>query len=255
MRYLIYFILFFVSMSAQADCGRIYKVGIGTNWPPYVMYLNDIPYGLDIEVTEAILRSAGLCYEFIKLPSSARGLNELEKGLVDVLPSASFNTERAKIAYFSIPYRRERMRLFSVNPDESAKNLSELFAGDNIFTANPGAYYGEELAEILRIDWYRKRLFEVASLDRRMQMVVLGRVNYLIEDEISGLYFAKQKGYNQIKLHSYIVNDNAIHFMLGRRSFSKEQVDAINEAIERQRYYFKTLEAKYISTTVESPTH
>lgn len=238
----------FVSFFSFAQCKQVYKVGIGTSWPPYVMYREELPYGLDIEITQLVFDAADLCIEFVKLPSSARGLNELDKGFIDILPSASFNTDRAKIAYFSEPYRRERMRLFSIHPDESSKNLSELFANDNTFTANPGAYYGEELADILKIEWYTKRMFEVSSLERRMQMVVKGRVNYLIEDEISGLYYAQQAGYSNVKLHSYVVNDNAIHFMLGRGSFSKAQVDAINEAIVAKREVIEKLTLSYTQT-------
>lgn len=241
----------FVSFFSFAQCKQVYKVGIGTSWPPYVMYREELPYGLDIEITQLVFDAADLCIEFVKLPSSARGLNELDKGFIDILPSASFNTDRAKIAYFSEPYRRERMRLFSIRPDESAKNLSELFASDNTFTANPGAYYGEELADILKIDWYKKRLFEVSSLERRMQMVAKERVNYLIEDEYSGLYFVKQAGYTDIKMHSYVVNDNAIHFMLGRGSFSKAQVDAINKVIIAKRDVIEKLNLSYTKVAVK----
>ncbi|CCQ12802.1 extracellular solute-binding proteins, family 3 protein [Pseudoalteromonas luteoviolacea B = ATCC 29581] len=220
-------------------------MGIGTSWPPFVMYEVDSPTGLDIEITSKVLEKAGLCYEYVVLPSSARGLNELDKGLVDILPSASFNTERAKMAHFSLPYRRERMRLFSLEPDESAKNLSELFASDNTFTANPGAYYGEELAEIMRIEWYQKRLFEVPTLERRMQMVLMKRVNYLIEDEVAGSYYAQKNDLRNVKMHTYVVNDNAIYFMLGRKSFEREQVDKINQAILNLASEIKVIEAKY----------
>ncbi|MFC3031600.1 substrate-binding periplasmic protein [Pseudoalteromonas fenneropenaei] len=246
MRQFIVIICLLFSGAVAAKCERTLKVGIGTEWPPYVMYADERAFGLDVEITEHVLKQAGLCFTFVNLPSSARGINELEKGEVDILPSASFNTERAKIAFFSEPYRRERMRLFSLSPDERARNLQELFAADYIFTANPGAYYGEELADILKIDWYKKRFFEVASVDRRMQMVALGRVNYLIEDEMSGLYFVHKLGYDKIKLHSYVVNDNAIHFMLSRKTFNEVQVRQINDALSMVLPTVIALQLKYI---------
>ena len=229
----------------SSDCTKTYKVGIGTVWPPYVMYDDKKYFGLDVEVTKQVFQRAGLCIVFVKLPSSARGIAELEKGEIDVLPSASYNKHRAKIAHFSKGYRRERMRLFTKRNDEQIESLTDLFAAEYTFTANPGAYYGEELAQILKIKWYKQRLFEVASVAQRMELVKRGRVDFLIEDEISGLYFKQKLGYEDIKLHNYVVNDNAIHFMLNRQSFDIQTVRLINAAISELKVPLQEIENKY----------
>ncbi|MEJ6476254.1 substrate-binding periplasmic protein [Pseudoalteromonas piscicida] len=220
----------FKSHAVDCTAETSLKVGIGSSWPPFVMY-GTRPYGLDVEITEAVFKHAGYCIEFVQLPSSARGITELEKGLIDILPSASFSVERAKIAYFSIPYRRERMRLFTNKEIEPNSNLVELFSAGYTFTSNPGAYYGEEVKQIKKIDWYDKRLFEISSLDRRIEMVAKNRVDFLIEDEDAGYYYINKLGYGSIQVHPYIVNDNAIHFMLGRHAFERTDIERINEAI------------------------
>lgn len=230
---------------ANTQCATTYKVGVGTLWPPYVMYDDTSYSGLDVEISEAVFLHAGFCIEFVKLPSSARGIVELQKGEIDVLPSASYNKERAEIAHFSKGYRRERMRLFTHQVTTPITNLTELFAAEYTFTANPGAYYGEELAQILTIKWYKQRFFEVASVTQRMELVKRGRVDFLIEDEISGLYFKRLLGYKNIVLHEYVVNDNAIHFMLNRQSFDYDKVRKINNAIKAINPELRRIEAKY----------
>ncbi|MDW7548686.1 transporter substrate-binding domain-containing protein [Pseudoalteromonas sp. McH1-7] len=230
---------------SQACANRpVYKVGIGSQWPPFVMY-NPTPYGIDIEVTKSVFANANLCIEFIQLPSSARGITELEKGLIDILPSASFSVERAKVAYFSAPYRRERMRLFSNREIGPNSSLIELFSSGHTFTSNPGAYYGEELKQIKKIEWYDKRLFEISSLERRVEMVAKGRVDFLIEDEDAGYYYINQLGYHSLVLHPYVVNDNAIHFMLGRHAFNRSEIDRINTAIKSLSETISDISKKY----------
>ncbi|WP_249331576.1 substrate-binding periplasmic protein [Pseudoalteromonas rubra] len=228
--------LFFLLPStvfANTQCDTRYKVGVGTSWPPYVMYRETVPYGLDIEITRRVFSKAKLCIDFVQLPSSARGITELSKGFIDILPSASFNTQRAELAYFSQAYRRERMRLFTRSKDLSdVRSLTELFAAERTFVANPGAYYGRELEQILKIAWYRERLLEVPSISQRMQLVNRGRVDFLIEDEFSGYHYIEKLGFREMKIHPYVVNDNAIHFMLSRKSFNKQEIEEINSAID-----------------------
>uniref|UniRef100_UPI003144EA99 substrate-binding periplasmic protein n=1 Tax=Pseudoalteromonas sp. S16_S37 TaxID=2720228 RepID=UPI003144EA99 len=239
-------LLIFVSLQCFG-CERTFKVGVGTSWPPYVMYDGERYYGMDIEATQSIFNQAGLCINFVRLPSSARGITELEKGFIDILPSASYNEQRAKIAYFSAEYRREKMRLFTLTTMDEVENLSQLFTKGYLFTANPGAYYGEELADILRVERFKDNYFEVASLSQRMELVRRGRVDFLIEDEASGVYYKYLLGYQQLRIHPYIVHDNGIYFMLNKDAFNPEQIALINRAIVAADKQLKMIEQKYLT--------
>ncbi|WP_261591215.1 substrate-binding periplasmic protein [Pseudoalteromonas holothuriae] len=227
---------------------------MGTAWPPYVMYDNERFYGMDIDATQAVFNKAGLCISFIRLPSSARGITELERGFIDILPSASYSEQRAAIAYFSTQYRREKMRLFTLSTMDEVDDLSELFIQGYLFTANPGAYYGEELANILRIERFKDNYFEVASLSQRMELVRRGRVDFLIEDEASGIYYKQQLGYETLRLHPYIIHDNGVHFMLSKGAFSVEQIAKINKAIGAMSEQLKVIEHKYLTQRTEQLT-
>ncbi|WP_442792723.1 substrate-binding periplasmic protein [Pseudoalteromonas sp. T1lg23B] len=245
MYYRLIFVLLIFFTHYSHSCERTFKVGVGTSWPPYVMYEAERYFGVDIDATKHIFAKAGLCIRFVKLPSSARGITELEKGFIDILPSASYNEQRAKIAYFSAEYRRERMRLFTLSALDEVESLSELFTQGYLFTANPGAYYGEELASILRIEQFKDNYFEVASLSQRMELVRRGRVDFLIEDEASGIYYKNRLGYDTLRVHPYVIHDNGIHFMLNKDAFDIEQVAQINRAISLVSEQLKAIELKY----------
>jgi polar amino acid transport system substrate-binding protein len=209
--------------------------------------------GLDVEISNAVFAHAGFCIEFVKLLSSEQGIVELQKGKIDILPSASYNKERASIAYFSKDYRREKIRLFARNITAPITNLTELFTANYTFTANPSAYYGEELAQILTIKWYKQRFFEVPSATQRMELVKRGRVDFAFEDELSGLYFKQSLGDKELVLHDYVVNDNAIHFMLNRQSFDYEKVRKINQAINALNPQLRKIETKYLELIKSKP--
>ncbi|WP_369675498.1 transporter substrate-binding domain-containing protein, partial [Enterococcus faecium] len=116
---------------------------------PFVVINNNNFSGIDIEITRQVLDEAGFCAEFIALPSSIRGLAELEKGNVDVLPAASFNKQIAQYSHFSLAYRQERMRLFWYEDSElSGLDLASLMSIKKTFVINSGGYYGEEFEQL-----------------------------------------------------------------------------------------------------------
>lgn len=207
------------------------NVGIGATWPPYVMYQQDRAFGLEIDISRKVFRTAGYCVEFVRLPTTDRAIKELSIGLVDILPSSSFNTERAKIAAFSVPYRRERMRLFTHLPIQPIEHLQTLFEQAMSFVINPGAFYGDEFDAHFKKPENKGLFAFVKSIKQRMHMVHLERVEFLVEDEMAGLYYISTYQGGKIKLHPYVVNDNAIHFMLNRERFTEQEISHINDAI------------------------
>ena len=228
-----YLLILLFSNFLFAECSKEQTVyiGIGATWPPYVMYQQDRAFGLEIDISRHIFQQAGYCVDFVKLPTTDRAIKELSVGLVDILPSSSFNQERAKIAIFTKPYRRERMRLFTHLPNEPIKSLDTLFKQAMSFVINPGAFYGAEFDHHFRKDTNKELFALVKSIRQRMSLVDLKRVEYLVEDEMAALYYFSTYQGNNIKLHPYVVNDNAIHFMLNKERFSKQDIVNINEAI------------------------
>ena len=238
------------TFAAPCDNEKTVYVGIGSAWAPYVMYQQDRAFGLEIEITQTVFSKAGYCVEFVKLPTTDRAIRELSVGLVDVLPSSSFNTERAKVGAFTEPYRRERMRLFTYLPIEPIENLGVLFDKKTSFVINKGAFYGDEFNSHF-VKGKNKDLFAfVKTVKQRMQMVHLERVDFLVEDEMAGLYYFSTYQGNKIKLHPYLVNDNAIHFMLNKDRFSQKEIESINLAISNSKAVIDEAIARYTTPSI-----
>jgi len=244
------FFLFLFSHNLFAQCAKdkTVHVGIGATWPPYVMYQQDRAFGLEIDISRKVFQTAGYCVEFVRLPTTDRAIKELSIGLVDVLPSSSFNLEREKIAAFTIPYRRERMRLFTHLPVGPINNLKTLFDQKMSFVINPGAFYGEEFDEHFQKPENKSQFAFVKSIKQRMSMVHLKRVEFLVEDEMAGLYYFSTYRGGNIQLHPYIVNDNPIHFMLNRERFSEQDILKINNAISLLQEEINTIIDRYTTS-------
>ncbi|TMN71738.1 hypothetical protein CWB85_09945 [Pseudoalteromonas sp. S1727] len=59
--------------------------------------------GIDVDISRLVLTEAGFCSEFVRFPSSSRGLLELENGRVDLLTAASYTDSRAHTVIFQPP--------------------------------------------------------------------------------------------------------------------------------------------------------
>lgn len=240
------FILLALIAQVSIACERTMKIGLGQPWPPFYFEGEQTLSGIDIEVTRLILNKAGFCSEFVVLPSSIRGLVELKKGHVDLVPAASFSHQRAQYSYFSIPYRRERMRLFWY---EDAKlfnhNLQSLMSLRQTFVVNNGGYYGKEFESLSSQEQFKELIVRVPMIKQRLYMLKAKRVDFMIDDETSGLYLIKQEKIAGVTLHPHVVHDNPIHFMLSRKSLSHLELKKINIAISNNQAAIKQIIESY----------
>lgn len=226
------YLLLILFSALNVACDKTLKVGVGQPWPPFVVINNSNFSGIDIEITRKVLAEAGYCAEFIALPSSIRGLAELEKGTVDVLPAASFSKQRAQYSHFSLAYRKERMRLFWYEDSELAElDLASLMADKKTFVINSGGFYGEEFEQLSNQPNLRDLIVPVKMINQRLYMLQAKRVDFMIDDELSGLYMIAKEQIKGITLHPYVVHDNPIHFMYSNKTVSTEQSQKIDDAI------------------------
>lgn len=223
-------------------CDKIMRFGVGTAWPPYVIKnANDRQnpdYGIDIDIVKLVFKAAHICLKIVALPSTARGLNELEKGNVDVLSAASFTAERAKIGVFSDSYRQEVMRIFSRSTHDASfyrQNLTQLLDQKMLGVVTDGAFYGEKFADLMQNSVYRERIASVASIEQRMQLLLRARVDFMIDDEVAVQFYLQQHQLNNVIAHTEAVHDNAVHLLLSRATIEPAALDKINAAIRMHR--------------------
>ena len=243
----IYLLLALLSPIAKS-CEQTLRVGVVLPWPPFVFDGEQGLTGIDVDLSRLVLAKAGFCSEFVRLPSSTRGLVELEKGRVDVLPAASFTQSRAQYSYFSTPYRRERMRLFWYKDNKyRTADLAELLARNKSIVVNSGGYYGSEFEQLSQSNDYKELIVRVPLLTHRLYMLKARRVDFMIDDEISGQYLISQEKISGIELHPYVIHDNPIQFMLSRKTVSQQDVNKINASITATQAKVAEVIAKYTS--------
>ncbi|AXT29844.1 hypothetical protein D1819_02710 [Pseudoalteromonas tunicata] len=248
---LLLFGCFFVHALGQGalGCKKTLKLGVGEPWPPFVFGGPNNFSGIDIDITRLVFSKLNYCLEFIKLPSSARGLQELKKGEIDFLNAASFNEDRATIGLYSIPYRSEAMRIFYHVKNKQKfrqQTLYDLLHQDFIGVVNLGAYYGPEFEAIVAENTFSKQITSVPSVEQRMKMLEQHHVDFVIEDIIPGRYYIQQKQKFNIEMLPIVVHDNPIYFLFSRKTISQEQVNQLNQVIMQSQADIDAVVDNYI---------
>ncbi len=222
------------------------KIGVVANWPPLTVFDSKGATGLDVEIAQAIFDKTGLCYKFVRLPSSARTFEEMRKGVIDVSTMTSFTVERQKYGFFSESYRYEKMRLISLSKPRPIQKIQAILRKDHTIGLSIGSYYGEELKELLTHQQLKDQFVSLASAKSRVSMLMKNRVDFIIDDLISAQYYKTTLGHDNIQIWPYIVHDNPVHLLLSHKSFTPYEVKIINEAINKLRSKIDAIVMSYL---------
>jgi polar amino acid transport system substrate-binding protein len=235
-------------MTRAQSCNTTLTLGLGNIWPPYYFEVDTQPAGADIDIVKMIFAQANICLNFRKMPSSTRAIIELEKGNIDFLYAASFSEERNKIANFSKPYRNETVRVFWRSTEHkflAGEKLKSLFLSGLIVAINRGCFIGENAEEVLKMQ-NDSAVISVPTIEQRMMMLVHQRVDFIIEDEVAGLYYIHKEKLNGIELHPYVIYQNNISLMFSR-NISQQTIASINSVIQRSSNKIDSIIASYIN--------
>ncbi|MFT5758088.1 MAG: polar amino acid transport system substrate-binding protein [Alteromonadaceae bacterium] len=223
------FLLYTLSGATQAQvCNSTLTLGLSNIWPPYYFEIDAQPTGADIDIVKMIFSQANICLKYRKMPSSARALIELEKGSVDFLYAASFSEERQRIATFSIAYRNETVRIFwRPNGREylAGGTLKSMFLSGLVVAINRGSFVGSNAGQLLKLQ-NESSVISVPTIEQRMRMLMHQRVDFIIEDELAGLYYIRKEKLSGIELHPYIIYQNDISLMFSR-NISQQKIASI----------------------------
>lgn len=231
---------------AKEPCVREVSVGLVSEWPPLIIFENERNLGFEVDVARAIFAKTGMCLKFNRLPSSARSVSQLEKGASDIVLMASFTEERARMGHFTKPYRQERMRLFGIKQPSSFKSIVELLEQGVSIAISTGSYYGAELEPLRHLAKYDEQIVEVSSAVQRAQLLKMGRVDYIIEDELVGVHLLERYDIEGVLMLPYIVHDNDVHYLLNKDTFTKQDIENINNAISEQKPLINHLLTAYL---------
>ncbi|KZN57588.1 hypothetical protein N473_06795 [Pseudoalteromonas luteoviolacea CPMOR-1] len=230
----------------NSACVTHAKVGVVAGWPPLTSISDKgMAQGLDIEIAKMVFEHAGVCVEFVRLPSAARSFAQLTKGVVDVVLMVSYTFKRKQWGHFTQPYRMERMRLFSLKPPESVYSLMALLSSEATIGLSIGSYYGEEIKSLANQDRFGNQFIGISTIQRRIELLAKQRVDFIIEDEIVGNYLSHKWSDKPIHIWDYPVHDNEVHFLLRKNKFTPTERLNIDQAIDELQQQITVLVARY----------
>lgn len=238
--------------AAYAVCDRVYSISHSGDYVPY-QYKNDDGdlVGLDVEIVKAVMLEMGCEIDISEIPPK-RAQRMLLSGRLDLMAAASITPQRQEYAYFSIPYRDERVVMFVLsNRYKDYKGLTLRDAVDEGYriAAGVGGWYGVEYGEV------KDRAMEAGLLElntstaQRIRMLLASRVDIVVADLYVGYHHAILEGRAaDIKELPHVLNQDPVHFMLSRKTHNAGQVERFNDALSAvmQSDAFRRLLQKYI---------
>lgn len=201
------------------------KLLIGTEgtYAPFT-YHNDAGelVGYDVEVGRALAEEMGLEAEFIETNWDACIAGLDAKRYDVVMNQVGITPERSEKYDFSTPYTVSRAALIvkTDNNDITAFEDLKNKKSANSFTSNFAKIAEEYGAEIVSAD---------GLFSKAIELVLEGRADATVNDEISFYDFMKQKPESEVKIAATLeeASENAVLIRKGNDSFTK----AINEAL------------------------
>lgn len=213
-------------------------------WEPYQFnkantYSNDLT-GMDIELMNILAKNVGVELIHEKI-SWAQNQQELNKGKRDIALGATYTKERAKYAYFSVPYRFEENSLFVL--DGNIKNLdftsiSEFLAQVRLQNFNlgvtRGAIYADPQIDLFIRDRMNQDIIHQHSDDlESLQELISGNIDGFIADRVVGaaaiLHLDAVYKVKEIPLNI----KTPVHFMFNKKTVPIDLVDKFNQTIKQ----------------------
>lgn len=223
--------------AADGNCLKTLTVSAPKAWPPYSYEEKGEIKGLDIEILQSLLAKNDLCPRYVNYPSPGRAFAELQKENVDLIFAASMSLERAAIAEVSVPYRQEVISLFATPetitllPDDIPRDTKNYeFLKKWVIAINRGSVFGEGFDAFLKGN--SQRIIETVLPYKRINLLQRNRVDFMVEDQLTGLYLIHSRGLENTIIESdVVINDNKVHFMLRKGVFSDVELAAFNQSI------------------------
>ena len=190
--------------------------------------------GLDLDIFNAVMSQANLPVTFTELPWK-RHLQYIKTGEMDLAMGASHTPERESYAYFTLPYRKETVKLY-VKKGQLEKiklnSLADLVNSPYMIGVEGGYYYGKEFQELIKQPKFHAQLNEVIDIEENVQLLLKGHIDGFLVDPVTMKAFVnKYKMQGEFEQHSITIYSDDIYIMVSKKLKDKTLVAKINHAI------------------------
>jgi polar amino acid transport system substrate-binding protein len=231
-----YLFLFIVFLSFQVIAKKVTSITVGwETWYPYQYQDNNKQLiGLDVFILNAIAEKISVDLAYIELPW-IRHLMYVKNGEINIAMGSSKNREREEYAYFTDPYRIEKVRLFVMKGKEKEMKLvtlADVIGSNYILGVERGYFYGDEYTYLSTRPNFKDHFNEVTDLSQNVKMLLNGSIDGLLADPIAmNTYIDMFNLQGKFYQHSLYIYQAEIYFMLSKSSMSLEDVTQFNHAI------------------------
>lgn len=232
-------------------CAHPLSVGYDA-WPPYHFRQADGKMaGFAIEVLEGVAKRMGCPLQYKERPWR-RVLLEVAAGTTDIAMEAYYNEDRAKYAWFSEPYNPSFAHLWvRMGTQLQHSDLKLLIESGFRLGVTKSFFYGP-MMEGLR---HHPNVEEVEDEPQNYHKLLKGRLDGFVGDTLATRWAIEHRGLSkQIVRTDLVVYQAPTAFMLSKKSVSREQVSAFNQALlaMRQDGSYQAILAHYLgASTVE----
>ena len=235
-KYLLLTLLLTFHSLANEGLSKEYAVGWEL-WYPYQYHNNQQKLvGLDFDIFNAIIKESNLNVKFTEIPWK-RHLQYIKTGKMDMAMGSSHSPEREETAYFSLPYRFEKVNLFvkkGMADKIKLKTLSNLSNSDYMIGVEGGYFYGEEYKELITTKAFYTHINDVIDLEQNVALLLKGHIDGFLVDPVTMKAFAEKYSLQgEFEVHPLKIYQDNIHIMLSRKSCTRETLNTINKAINK----------------------
>ena len=234
-------LLTLVLMQEPAACERTLKVAASGVWGAQrEQQLTES--AIDQEWLNAIAEVAGFCLLAEGRETLiARRLALLESGTVDVLVGASRTPDRERYAWFSRPYRDERVLLFvraeQRQQFQHVRQFNDLQQLSKPWLAVRDSWLGPAYAAARQDLLQSQRVFEFDAYPQGLAMLRYGRGHLLLAPDAFG-YFLQQEAVHDIVPLPTVIHREPVFFMLSKASVTADELARFDQAllqVQKQR--------------------
>lgn len=96
---------------------------------------------------------------------------------------------------------------------------------------NMAAFFGEQIETLKNSN--KHKLVHPENSEQQLNLLLKGRVDYILGDALHHLFLIKQKKLNSITQSSYYASQNPIHFMFLKADFSNDFIENFDLVLKR----------------------
>ena len=219
------------SFNVQGE--RTLSLAMGLDWKPY-LYLDEQgnPSGDDLRLLRRVLNKLDYSLTIQALPEQRMAL-EIIEGDADVILGAAFTHARHAMNFYSIPYRQETIvfgYLANRHPSFASASAESLLAQGGWLAVNKSGWFGSHFHQ-QALTRYNANLVHAEGTERRMQLLVMNRVDAVIGDRKVLLAAARAQGLADFVVSEQVIHKTDVHFLFSRERVEKAFVTEFNRLL------------------------